>query len=103
MAAKLIISTAPADAARKLAATLVGERLVACATVLEGARSTYRWKGAVEEAVESVILMKTVEELVERAVSRLRELHPYEVPEAVVLPIEGGLEDYLRWIEEETG
>jgi periplasmic divalent cation tolerance protein len=100
---KLLVTTAPEGKAGEIARALVSEKLVACANIIRGVSSIYWWKGAVEEASESLILMKTTPELAHAALRRLAELHPYEVPEGVVLDIEGGLPPYLRWIADSTG
>ncbi len=97
---KLIVSTSPPEEADRIAKALVREKLVACVNVVPGVKSHYWWKGRIESARECVLLMKTTPALVERALARLVELHPYEVPEGVVLEITGGLPDYLAWIEE---
>jgi periplasmic divalent cation tolerance protein len=83
-----------------LARTLVDERLVACVNVLPPMQSIYRWEGAVEQATEHQLVMKTTEERVEALKARLVALHPYEVPEVLVLPIADGAEPYLRWLTE---
>ena len=82
----------------RIAEALVGERLAACVNVLPGLRSVYRWKDAVERADELLLLIKTRAERLEEMGARLRALHPYEVPEIVVLSIAGGHGPYLDWI-----
>ena len=96
---KLVMSTAPEKDAERIASGLLGERLVACVNLVRGVRSRYWWKGALEEAEETILLMKTADHLVERAIEKLVELHPYEVPEAVVLDVAGGLRPYLDWVD----
>jgi periplasmic divalent cation tolerance protein len=91
-----------APTALAIGRTLVAERLAACANLLPGVTSVYRWQGAIEEAGEVVLVLKTRAALVERLTARVKELHPYEVPCVVALPILGGNPDYLRWIEQET-
>lgn len=81
---------------------LVEQRLVACGTILPGARSVYRWNGAVEDAREVVVLFKTVAARVAGLKAAFAELHPYEVPELLVLPVAGGLAGYLGWVAAET-
>ncbi|XHR28096.1 MAG: divalent-cation tolerance protein CutA [Chthoniobacteraceae bacterium] len=104
MSALLLLSTFPdAEAARRIAGTLVEERLAACANLLPGAESIYRWEGKVERAAEVVAFFKTTEACRAHFEARLKELHPYEVPEILVLRPEGGLPAYLRWIEENVG
>jgi periplasmic divalent cation tolerance protein len=86
-------------AAEQLAATLVGERLVACAQVFGPASSTYWWKENVEQASEWYCQMKTTMPMLPALKQRIRELHPYEVPELLAVPVLDGDERYLKWIE----
>lgn len=102
-AVRLVLTTLPdEEAAARVARTLVEERLAACGNILPGARSIYRWRGAVEDAGECLLLLKVPADGVGRLAARLRTLHPYEVPEILVLPIERGAPDYLAWVVEET-
>jgi len=100
---KLVMSTAPEGEAQGIAEALLSERLVACVNFIAGVKSRYWWKGALEEAAETFMLMKTTPELADRAAARLVELHSYDVPEAVVVDIEGGNPAYLKWIADVTG
>ncbi|HTF56441.1 MAG TPA: divalent-cation tolerance protein CutA [Planctomycetota bacterium] len=103
MKAAILLVTAPdARSAARISDALVGERLAACVTVVPGARSTYRWKGKIERAREAVLLVKTRAALVRRVERRVRELHPYEVPEILALPVTAGEKRYMKWIEEST-
>ena len=86
------------DAAR-VARVLVQERLVACANLLPGARSIYRWKNAVQDEREVVVLMKTRKQDWTALLSRLHELHPYETPECLALRVAAGAPKYLAWLE----
>ena len=97
----LVLSTFPdAETAARSARTLVEENLVACANVLPGVRSIYRWQGKIEEAGETIVFFKTTLAIFPACEARLRELHPYDVPEIIALPITSGLPAYLRWVEE---
>ena len=97
--ARVALSTAPdAETAARIARTLVQERLAACVNLLPGVRSIYRWQGAIEDAAEVLLVMKTRAERVEALAERLRALHPYELPELVVLPVAGGSSGYLDWV-----
>lgn len=99
----LAVTTAPSDEeGRRIVRALVEQRLIACGTVLPGATSIYRWKGALEEAREAVVLMKTTEARVAALTAALPALHPYEVPELVVVPVTGGHRPYLDWLRAET-
>jgi periplasmic divalent cation tolerance protein len=81
---------------------LVEERLAACANILDGMTSIYHWRGAIEEAREAVLIVKTRAALVEPLIERVRALHSYECPCVVALPITDGNPAYLAWIEAET-
>jgi len=99
----LALSTAPdAAQAARIARALVEERLIACANLVPGLTSIYRWQGQVQEEGEVLLLMKTRRSLVRRLKERLPQLHPYQVPELVVAPVEEGLEPYCRWVVDET-
>ena len=91
-----------ADEAGRIARTLVEERLAACANILGPCRSIYRWQGAVEEGDEVAALFKTGADRADALVARLAELHSYDVPAAVVWPIERSLENYRQWVMAET-
>lgn len=98
---KLIISTAASrDDASRIAKTLVEESLAACVNVTGPIDSVYRWQGRVESAQEFLMLIKTTSSKSAGAIVRLRELHSYEVPEAIELEVSGGSADYLRWLRE---
>ena len=88
-----------ADAAR-VARVLVEERLVACANLLPGARSIYRWKDEVKDEPEVVVLMKTRKQDWTALLSRLHDLHPYETPECVAVRIAAGAPRYMAWLDE---
>jgi periplasmic divalent cation tolerance protein len=99
----LVLTTLPADAdAAPFARSLVEERLAACVNLLPVMESTYRWEGQVEREAERQLFIKTSRSKVAALWERVRELHPYEIPEFVVLPIVDGHEAYLRWIGEST-
>ncbi len=88
------------EEATSLARALVERRLAACVSVVPGMHSTYRWKGAVEEASEWLLLIKTNRSQFEKLEAAVRELHSYELPELIALPVVAGLEAYLRWVDE---
>jgi periplasmic divalent cation tolerance protein len=89
-----------AEEARAVARTLVEERLVACANVMPAVESIYRWQGAIETAAEVMVVFKTNIDRYYRLEARLRELHSYEVPEIIALPVKVGFLPYLRWVDE---
>ncbi|MGE3273960.1 MAG: divalent-cation tolerance protein CutA [Vicinamibacterales bacterium] len=98
-----MLTTWPADGdATAAARTLVDERLAACVSVLEPMTSVYRWDGRVTEDRERQLVIKTTAARGAAVEARLRELHPYDVPELLVLPIAGGGGEYLRWVQEQV-
>jgi periplasmic divalent cation tolerance protein len=99
----LILTTLPADAdAAAFAQALVESRLAACVNLLPVMESVYRWEGRVQRDSERQLILKTSRERVATLWQRVRELHPYDVPEFIVLPIVDGHDAYLRWIGEST-
>ncbi len=95
----VVLTTLPAGAdAAAFARTLVDDRLAACVTVLGATRAVYRWEGAVHEDDEQQVVIKTTAARVEALDARVRALHPYAVPEFLVLPVAGGSAAYLAWV-----
>ncbi|MBI4501613.1 MAG: divalent-cation tolerance protein CutA [Gemmatimonadetes bacterium] len=90
------------EEARTFVHELVRRKLVACGTILPAATSIYRWEGAVTEALEAVVLLKTRQERWEDLLEATRTLHPYKVPEVLGVPVARGLDRYLQWIATET-
>ena len=87
---------------RGMASMLVNEGLVACVNVLPEMESTYRWKGRIEIDQERQVVMKTTAARVPALQARVHQLHDYEMPEFIVMPIVGGSDAYLNWIREST-
>ncbi len=99
----VILCTVPnEEEAAGIARTLVGEHLVACVNVVSGVRSLYFWKGEVQDDPELLLVIKTTPARQEEVVARIEEIHSYECPEAIVLPIVGGSTAYLEWLGEVT-
>ena len=98
----LVLTTFPVDGAETLAVALVEERLAACVNVLEPMRSIYRWKGRVETSVERQVIIKTAAAKVAALEVRVKELHPYDLPEFIVLGIDSGSHAYLAWLGESS-
>lgn len=99
----IVCTTLPAGAdGAALARTLVGERLAACVSIQPGVRSVYRWREEIEEDAEQQLLIKTTAERVPPLRERIGALHPYDVPELLVLPVSGGGAEYLEWVREST-
>jgi periplasmic divalent cation tolerance protein len=95
----LAISTFPdVETANRIAEVLVTEKLAACASLLPGVHSIYRWKEKIETAGEVMVFFKTTEGRQAAFEGKLRSLHPYEVPELISIKIDSGSPDYLRWV-----
>ena len=88
--------------ARRIAKILVEEQLVACVNTIPKIESVYKWKDKIENDEEVVIIAKTVDANVKKTIQRIKQLHPYDLPDIIVLPIIGGLKDYLDYIANET-
>jgi periplasmic divalent cation tolerance protein len=102
--ALLVLTTLPnADAAAELAKSVVTEKLAACANLFPALRSIYKWQAKLQDENEVLVLFKTRQEHFERLKARILELHPYEVPEVLAIPVEQGYQGYLDWLARETG
>lgn len=98
---KIVLSTSGSrEEAEKIAHALVERRLAACVNIVGPIHSVYRWQGKVESAAEHLLLVKTTADLFDSVAKAIRELHAYELPECIQVPIEGGSAEYLKWIEE---
>jgi len=100
----VVYCTCPDQAtAEHIAETLVDERLAACVNLVSGLTSIYRWQGQIQRDAEWLLIIKTRRTVYSLLEARLCELHPYEIPEIIALPIQAGLADYLDWIVDSTG
>jgi periplasmic divalent cation tolerance protein len=100
---RAVLTTAPnAEVGGLIARALVEERFAACVNVIPGVRSIYRWEGEVQDDPEVVLIIKTRADRCEALAARIKDLHPYDLPEVLVLPAVGGSTPYLAWIETET-
>ena len=86
------------NTADRIAQTLVNEGLSACINIVPSVKSVYRWQGRIESATESLMIIKIAASNYERIEQRIVELHPYELPEVIGVPIIAGLEPYLAWL-----
>ncbi len=102
--ALVVLCACPDEAtAGYIARVLVQERLAACVNRVVGVRSTYRWKEAIQDEPEALLVIKTTPSRYEALEMRLKALHPYEVPEIIALPVLAGAASYLAWLRDETG
>jgi periplasmic divalent cation tolerance protein len=99
----IVYCTLPDDErADQIVRALVDERLVACVNLLPGVRSFYRWEGKVCDDPERLAIIKTTVARFEAMKARLLELHPYDVPEVIAVPVDRGADAYLAWVRSET-
>ncbi len=97
--ALVVCCTCPDSAtAERIAETVVGEQLAACVNIAPGLTSIYRWQGQVQRDAELLLIIKTRSARYPALEARIRELHPYEIPEIIALPVQAGLAAYLNWI-----
>ena len=101
-AVTVLTTVATADEAVALVRALLDRRLVACGTVLPGARSLYRWEGKVADEQEVLVILKTRKARLDLLQAAFTELHPYKVPELLAIPVGAGNDKYLAWINRET-
>ncbi len=98
----VLVTVGSEEEALKIARAVVEEKLAACASIVPGIRSIYRWKGKICDEQELLLIMKTRTSLFPTLRDRVRELHSYELPEIVGLPVAQGLSQYLDWVKENT-
>jgi len=103
MTDKIVVlnTCASADEAERLARALVEKRLAACVNIISGVRSVYRWKDAIEQEEEILLVIKTGRALLDELRAEIERLHSYEVPEVIALPVIDGSERYLAWMSRE--
>ncbi len=100
---RVVLVTAPNDASpQRIARALVEERLVACVNIVSAVRSVYRWQGAIQEDDETLLIMKTRADRCEALAERVTDLHPYDLPEVLSLPVSAGSAAYLDWVRTES-
>jgi periplasmic divalent cation tolerance protein len=100
----LVLTTAGStEEARRIADALVERRHAACVNIIKGVESIYRWKGKTEESQEWMLVIKTTAAAYDKVCETIHELHSYELPECLYIAIDGGPENYLKWIGESVG
>ncbi|EWG07078.1 MAG: periplasmic divalent cation tolerance protein [Candidatus Aramenus sulfurataquae] len=101
MSAVVVLSTVPEmGTGKKIAKALIDERLAACVNLVPYVKSFYVWEGKTVEDDEGLLIIKTDKESLEKVIKRVKELHPYTLPEVISIDISGGLPEYLKWIVE---
>ena len=100
--ALIILMTAPdAGEGERIAGLLLEQGVIACANIVPGVVSLYRWEGELKRDAEVLVIMKTWTNARSRAVALAQDFHPYDVPEVLVLDVKGGASSYLKWVEQE--
>lgn len=99
--ARVLLCTAPPEQAESVARALLERRLVACVNIVPGARSLYWWQGKLCDERESLLVLKTTADHVDDLIEALQDVHPYDTPELVSLPVEKGNPAYLDWLRGE--
>jgi periplasmic divalent cation tolerance protein len=100
---RLVFITAPPSKAEVMARSMVERRLCACANVVQAVKSFYYWKDDIQNEAESLIILKTTQQRIDDVIKYVKEVHPYEVPEVLTVPVAEGLPDYVNWMIEEIG
>jgi periplasmic divalent cation tolerance protein len=98
----VLITTGSPEEAERIAQALVAEMLAACVNIIPGVTSVYRWQGEVHRDQECLLVVKSRQDVLDDLVRRVQALHSYEVPEVIALPLVGGNEAYLSWIDREV-
>ncbi|MGR3219529.1 MAG: divalent-cation tolerance protein CutA [Candidatus Anammoxibacter sp.] len=98
----VLITTSSIDEAKKIGSSLINKNLAACTNIMPSVQSLFRWKGDVCDETEILIMAKTRLDLFDKLQAEVKELHSYEVPEIIALPIIKGNKDYLKWVDTET-
>jgi len=98
----VLMTTGSKEEAERIAETLVSEQLAACVNLIRGVTSIYRWAGKTQHDQEWLLLAKSRRDVLDGLLKRVQELHSYDVPEIIALPLAGGSEPYLHWIDQEV-
>lgn len=98
----VLITASSSEEAEKIAQSLVEEKLAACVNIIPGLTSIFTWEGKLDRAAELLLVIKTRQERMKELIKTVKDLHSYSVPEIIALPIIGGSEDYLKWVDEST-
>ena len=98
----ILITASTDEEARKIANGLLAQRKAACVNIVPGVSSLFWWQGQLDSAPESLLIVKTKASLLGEIVALVKEIHSYEVPEIIALPVIGGNQDYLDWIDAEV-
>ncbi|MFN8577205.1 MAG: divalent-cation tolerance protein CutA [Candidatus Sericytochromatia bacterium] len=96
---KVILCTTPKDKSEDMAQILLEEKLVSCVNIIPAIRSIYWWNGQIQKDTEDLLIIKTKDDLVNELIEKVKEVHPYDIPEVISLNVEDGNNDYIKWID----
>lgn len=99
----VLVTAKDALEAKKISDQLLKKKLIVCANLIEGVESVFRWQGKIDQAKETLMILKSKQSLFKKIVKTVNAHHSYEVPEVIALPIVDGNPDYLKWIDESLG
>lgn len=99
----IVFITAPKDKAKDIAHFIIKEKLGACVNIVNSLESIYWWQGNIETSEEALLIVKTLKQKLVLLIEKVKEIHPYSVPEIISTNIETGIESYLKWIEDSIG
>ena len=99
----VLVTTSSLEESRKIATELFRKRKAACVNIVPGVNSLFRWQGELDSANEYLLIIKTRASLLDEIVALVRQVHSYDVPEIIALPVVGGSQDYLEWVGGEVG
>lgn len=98
----ILITAGSEEEGKKIAESLVTHRLAACSNIVPSVKSIFFWEGKTDQASEVLLIVKSKRALLEKIIEHVKEIHSYKVPEIIALPLIGGSDDYLQWIEDNT-
>ncbi len=98
----VLVAAGSGEEAQKIAGVLLERRKVACVSIVPGVSSLFWWRGKIDSAAESLLIIKTRISGLDEVIALVRQVHSYEVPEIIALPVVGGNRDYLEWLDRET-
>lgn len=97
----IFVTVGKEEEAQNIAHTLISENLIACVNMVKDIRSLYKWQGNICDDKEILLIMKSKKELLNKIIYRVKSLHSYDTPEIIAVPIVGGYQEYLKWIDNE--
>lgn len=95
---RVVLCTVPTSKSEQMSQILLEEKLIACVNIIPGVKSMYWWDGKIQTDSEDLLIMKTKDELVEELTEKIKEVHPYDIPEVIALKVKDGNNDYIDWI-----